>query len=220
MSDDRLQIKICGMTRPEDARAAVRLGVDAVGVVFAESPRRVTAGVARAVAAAARNEARTSGRSIDVFGLFVNERAEVIRQLARDVGFDVVQLHGDEMPGIANDLQGLRLVKAVRVKDHAALHEIERYWSTGWFEAVLLDAYSEKARGGTGKTFDWSVAEEAAKTVRVILAGGLKADNVREAASRVAPAMVDVSSGVESSPGVKDHASMARFINEARAAPR
>jgi len=220
MTDERLQVKICGMKRPEDAREAVRLGADAVGVIFAESPRRVTADQARAVVAAARDEARTSGRAIDVFGLFVNEHVDTIRELAREVGFDVAQLHGDELPGIANELKGLRLVKAVRVKDLDSLHEIERYWSTGWFEAMLLDAYSEKARGGTGKTFDWAVAEKAVKTVRVILAGGLTPDNVREAVRRVQPAMVDVSSGVESSPGVKDHAKMKRFVEEARSASR
>lgn len=212
-------VKICGIRRPEDARAAVRLGTDAIGVVFAESPRRVTVDEARAVVDAARAEAQARERRVDVFALFVNESAEVIRDLQASVGFDVAQLHGDESIAFAAGLGGIRVVKAVRVRDHSSLADVQVCVESGACEAVLLDAHDDRVRGGSGKVFDWSVAREAARGARIILAGGLNPDNVHEAVVRVRPYMVDVSSGVETAPGVKDHALVRRFIEEARRSP-
>ena len=215
-----VRVKICGLTRPEDARAAVRAGADAVGLIFAESRRRVSLDKAKAVALAAREEAAALGREIDVFGVFVNETPARMIEIAREVPLDVVQLHGDEEPEIARELPGLRLVEVVRVRGAESLEEIRELSASGAFEAVLLDTYSEAARGGTGKTLDWDVAAEAAQRAPIILSGGLTPENVAEAVRKVRPAMVDASSGVERAPGVKDRALVERFVREAKAAHR
>ena len=213
-----VRVKICGLKRPAQARAAVSAGADAVGVVFAESPRQVALEEAKEVATAARDEAAKAGRTIEAWGVFVNEEAGRIIELARGVPLDVVQLHGDETVELARTLGGLRLVKAVRVMDAGALEEIARLVASGAFEAVLLDSFDERARGGTGRTFDWEVAREACRYHRIVLAGGLSPANVAEAVRRVRPWMVDASSGVESAPGEKDAALVERFVSEARSA--
>lgn len=233
MEGETVRVKICGIRRPEDARAAVRAGADAVGLVFAESPRRVTLEEARPLAAAAREEAAQLGRAVEVWGVFVNEEAEKIVELAGEVPLDVIQLHGDETLEFARALGGLRLVRAVRVRDAGAAGDIERLAASGAFEAVLLDSFDERARGGTGRGFDWEVAREAAERLsarnagrsataqagaRVVLAGGLGPANVGGAVRRVRPWMVDASSGVESAPGQKDPALFERFVGEARSA--
>ncbi len=213
-----VRVKICGLTRPEDARAAVRAGADAVGLIFAESKRRVSLEGAKAVARAAGEEAAALGREIDVFGVFVNESPARMIEIASEVPLDVVQLHGDEEPGIARELAGLRLVKVVRVRGAESLEEIRELSASGAFEAVLLDTYSEAARGGTGKTLDWETAAEAARGAPIILSGGLTPENVAEAVRKVRPAMVDASSGVERAPGEKDSGLVVRFVSEAMAA--
>lgn len=212
-----VRVKICGLTRPEDARAAVRAGADAVGIIFAESKRRVSLEGAKTVARAAREEADDLGRGIDVFGVFVNESPARMIEIAREVPLDVIQLHGDEEPEIARELAGLRLVKVVRVRGAESLAEIRELSASGAFEAVLLDTYSDAARGGTGKTLDWEIAAEAARGAPIILSGGLTPENVAEAVRRVRPAMVDASSGVERAPGEKDHGLVTRFVREAKA---
>ena len=214
----RVRVKICGLRRADDARVAVRAGADAVGVVLAESPRRATPDEAKAVAAAAREEAARLGRGVEVWGVFVNERAERVAELARSVPLDVAQLHGDETAEFARGLAPLRAVKAVRVRGPESLPEIERLAASGAFEALLLDAFDESARGGTGKTFDWDVAAAAARGGRVVLAGGLTSANVAEAVRRVRPWMVDASSGVELSPAEKDAALVEAFVRQAKAA--
>ncbi len=220
---DAVRVKICGLRRPEDARVAVRAGADAVGLVFAEGPRRVTPEEASIVAAAAREEAARLGGGVEAWGVFVNEGPARIRELARGVPLDVIQLHGDEELDFARELAPLRLVKAVRVRDASALEEIERLSASGAFEAVLLDSYDEGARGGTGRTFDWDVARAAAERLRgkgprVMLAGGLRPGNVGDAVRRVRPWMVDTSSGVERAPGEKDSVLVERFVREVRSA--
>jgi phosphoribosylanthranilate isomerase len=214
----RLRVKICGVRRPWDAREAVRAGADAVGVILAESPRRASPDEAGAVARAAREEAEALGRAVDVFGVFVDEEPARILEIARLVPLDVAQLHGDEGPGVAGPLAGLRLVKAVRVRGPESTEEIELYAGAPGFEAVLLDSFDETARGGTGRAFDWEVAAAASRRARVILAGGLAPSNVAEAVRRVRPFMVDASSGVERAPGVKDAALVREFVAKARAA--
>lgn len=220
-----VRVKVCGLRRPEDARTAVRAGADAVGLVFAESPRRVTLDEAKAVAASAREEAARARRPVEAWGVFVNEEAGRIVELAREVPLDVIQLHGDETLELARALGGMRLVRAVRVRDAGALRDIERLASSGAFEAVLLDSFCERPpagqvgpRGGTGRTFDWDVAREASRHHRVVLAGGLAPANVRGAVRRVRPWMVDASSGLESAPGEKDAALIERFVTEAKSA--
>ncbi|MHC4253212.1 MAG: phosphoribosylanthranilate isomerase [Planctomycetota bacterium] len=215
-------MKICGLRAPEHARVAVRSGADAVGLVFAPSPRRVTLEEARAVARAGREEAEGLGRAVEAWGVFVDDPPERIRELARGVPLDVVQLHGDETPDfareLARELPAVRLVRAVRVRGGDSLDEVRELLASGLFEAVLLDSYDERARGGTGRTFDWDVARAAALGGRVVLAGGLTPDNVCEAVRRVRPWMVDASSGVESAPGRKDPRLIERFVAEARKA--
>ena len=213
-----VRVKICGLTRADDARAAVRSGADVVGLIFAESKRRVSPEQAKAVASAAREKAAGLGRAVDVFGVFVNETAARMAEIARDVPLDVIQLHGDEAAGIAGGLPGLRLVKVVHVRGKESLAEVRDFAASGVFEAVLLDTFSESARGGTGKTLDWSVAAEAARECPVILSGGLTPRNVREAVLEVRPMMVDASSGVEGCPAEKDHALIDSFVREAKAA--
>jgi len=215
---DGTRVKICGMRRPGDARAAVRAGTDAVGIVFAESPRRATPDEARAVADAARDEAAKLGREVEVWGVFVNESRERVAEIARAVPLDVAQLHGDETEAFARSLAPLRAVKAVRVRGPETLAEIESLTASDVYEALVLDSYDERARGGTGKTFDWDVAAEAARRARVVLAGGLTPANVAEAVRRVRPWAVDTSSGVERSPGEKDLAAVEAFVRSAKGA--
>ncbi|MHC4250073.1 MAG: phosphoribosylanthranilate isomerase [Planctomycetota bacterium] len=213
-----MRVKICGLRRPDDARVAVRAGADAVGVILAPSPRRATLDDARGVAAAAREEAAALGREVEVWGVFVNESADRVAEIARTVPLDVAQLHGDETEDFARALVPFRTVKAVRVRGPESLGEIERLDASGIFEAILLDTYDERARGGTGKTFDWDVAAAAAERVRVVLAGGLSPSNVEEAVRRVRPWMVDASSGVERSPGEKDSGAVEAFVRFAKGA--
>lgn len=202
-----MRVKLCGMTRPEDARAAERYGADAIGFVFAESPRRVTAEQARTISEAV-------GPFVTRVGVFVDAGIEAIRRVLKEVRLDVVQLHGNETPAEAEAVRslGVRVVKAIRVRDAGSLAGLAAYD----VDAFLLDAYVPGVAGGTGRTFEWALAEEAARRYPVILAGGLTPENVAEAVAAVRPYAVDTSSGIESSPGVKDHERMREFITRAR----
>jgi len=204
-----LRVKICGITNPRDAVAAAEAGADAIGLVFAESPRRVTVGQARAILAALPPY-------VTPVALFVDEPAEVVRDTCGQLGIRTVQLHGDEPPDMARALDGLCVVKAFRIRTQADLAPLESYPAAAW----LLDSKVEGRRGGTGVTFDWNLAAEAAKRGRVILAGGLTPDNVAEAVRIAKPYGVDASSGVESEPGRKDKARLEAFVAAARGATR
>jgi phosphoribosylanthranilate isomerase len=188
------RVKICGVTRPDDARMAAELGAWAVGFVFwPRSPRAVSVEQARAIVA---------GLSplVTPVGVFVDQTADEVNAVAARVGLGLVQLHGHETPAMARALSG-RVIKAVALGDEGAADELER-----WPEAlVLLDAHDPARRGGTGRTIDWDAAAVIARRRPVVLAGGLRPENVAEAVARVRPAAIDVSSGVETSPGVKDH---------------
>lgn len=206
-------VKICGITRVEDALAAAELGATAVGFVF-------WAGSSRAVEpAAAKLIAAELGVAVLAVGVFVNESTARINAIAREVGLAVVQLHGDEP---ADDIEHIDrpVIRAVRLgPDKEASPSIEeRLAGVPASATLLLDAWHPEYRGGSGQTVDWDVAAAIAARRRTILSGGLHAGNVAAAVRRVAPYGVDVSSGVEKAPGIKDAKSMAAFIEAVRTA--
>lgn len=208
-------VKFCGLTRPEDARVAAELGARYLGVIFAGGPRTLTPENAREVL-------RTRG-SAQAVGVFATSDVSLIARTAAVAGLDVIQLHND--PGV----ELLSAVKrevdrpvwaVVRVRGGelpASMHDL-----FDAADAVLLDTKSVSALGGTGETFDWSVTAARLGRLRrgaaLILAGGLTSENVAEAVATLSPDVVDVSSGVESAPGVKDHELMRRFALAARGA--
>jgi phosphoribosylanthranilate isomerase len=201
-----VHVKICGVTRLEDALLAARLGADAIGFNFWPRSKRH---VAPADAAAM---VRGLPAGIATFGVFVDPtRDELLAAVARS-GVGAVQLHGDEPPGLCVGLP-VPAVKAIRVSDRHALAQLASYE----VQAFLLDSASP-GYGGSGRTFDWSLAAEVARELPVLLAGGLTPENVAEAVRTVRPLGVDVASGVESAPGVKDAARMEAFIRRAKEA--
>lgn len=202
-----VKVKVCGITNVNDGMACATMGADFIGFVFAPSPRRVTPEQARAVIDQLPVPVKT-------VGIFVNEDPEKIRQIRGFCGLDAVQLHGDESEDMVAELGG-SVIKALRVGSHGE-PDPNAYPNA----TLLLDAYCPQARGGTGTTFDWNLAAATAKRRRVILAGGLTPENVIEAVQTVHPYAVDVSSGVESAPGRKDHAKLERFIRRAKAHAR
>jgi phosphoribosylanthranilate isomerase len=184
-------VKICGITRPEDADAAVKAGADAIGFVFwPGSPRFVDPYRARAIAV-------TLPPFVTTVGVFVNQPIEYVTGVASLVRLSAVQLHGDETIEYAAALSR-PVVKAMSLGDDRV---------TAWPApmTVLLDVHDPVRRGGTGRTIDWTAAAAVAAGRRILLAGGLTPDNVAEAVARVRPFGIDVSSGVERAPGVKDH---------------
>jgi phosphoribosylanthranilate isomerase len=189
-------VKICGITRVEDARAAVDAGANAVGLVFwPESPRFVDPYRARVIV-------RSLPPFVTAVGLFVNQPREYITAVASLVRLGVIQLHGDETVAFAASLN-MPVIKAVPADQADA-------WPAQ--TTLLLDAYDPVKRGGTGRTIDWNAAAAIAGRRRILLAGGLTPDNVAEAIARVRPFGIDVSSGVERSPGVKDHDRIGRLF--------
>ena len=198
-------IKICGLTRPDDARRAVEAGATAIGMVFwAGSPRAVTLAKAETIVAAV-------GGDVLTVGVFVDAAREEIDHVMRSVPLGAAQLHGDESPAFVDTLPW-PVIKAVAVPAEGSLPDLSPWGGV----RVLLDTHDAERRGGTGRLVDWARAAALAATRPVILAGGLRPDNVAEAVTRVRPAGIDVSSGVEQSPGVKDEARMRAFIEAAR----
>ena len=199
----RTRIKICGITRVEDARIAVDLGADAIGLVFyAASPRKVSLDQAPAIIAAIPP-------FVTVVGLFVDPAQELVESVLRGCSLSLLQFHGDEAPDFCRGF-GLPYIKAARVRADADLVQyLSRYHAAqGW----LLDAYHDRLYGGTGEPFDWKlIPRDLARPV--ILSGGLTPDNVGAAVRQVRPWAVDVSSGVEAAKGVKDAAKIAAFIS-------
>ena len=186
-------VKICGVTRAEDAAAAVQAGASAIGFVFwPKSPRFVDPFRARALV-------ETLPSFVTPVGLFVNQPAEYINGVASLVRLGAVQLHGDETPDEARPI-ARPIVKAVSVD----APDVIRLWPEN--VTLLIDVHDPQQRGGTGRTVDWDAAARIASQRRAILAGGLTPDNVADAIARVRPFGVDVSSGVEQAPGVKDRA--------------
>jgi len=199
-------IKICGITNIDDALEAVSLGVDALGFIFAPSPRRVNDSAAREII-------RHLPFSIWKVGVFVNEELKQVRRIAADCGLDAVQLHGQEPLEYCRQIP-LWVVKAIGVKDAGSLKEMERYPCA----SILLDAPGTDRAGGTGKAFCWEIALEARKERNFILSGGLNPMNVYQAVQKVRPIGVDVCSGVEKNPGKKDRSKMIEFVKEVRRA--
>ncbi len=199
------KVKICGITNVEDALHAVEAGADALGFVFYDkSPRFVTPHLVRQIVA-------QLPPFVTTVGLFVNEPVARIRRTMADARLDVVQLHGDEVPADCL-VEPHRVIKALRVRDATSLEGADRYQVS----ALLLDAWSEEHYGGTGLSFDWQLATEAAGRRPLILAGGLNPGNVIDAVRQVRPYAVDVSSGVEERPGKKNHQKVTEFISRAR----
>jgi phosphoribosylanthranilate isomerase len=202
----RTRVKICGITRESDAQAAVECGADAIGLVFyPPSPRFVSLEQASAIAAALPPFVTT-------VGLFVNADAQTIAEAVACAGLDLIQFHGNECPDYCAQ-HGRPWIRALRMKEDLDLLQSAEAFSAG--RGLLLDAYRAGIPGGTGQTFDWArIPDELAG--RIVLAGGLDADNVGDAVRRVRPYAVDVSGGVESAPGIKDPRKIARFVEAVR----
>ena len=198
----RTRIKICGITRAEDARVAVESGADAIGLVFyPPSPRNVSPDQARAIISAIPP-------FVTVVGLFVDPAADQVEAALRACSINLLQFHGDEAPEFCGSF-GLPYIKAARVRADADLVQYLSPFSAaqGW----LLDAYHDRLYGGTGASFDWNLIPQGLARP-VILSGGLTPENVGAAVRQVRPWAVDVSSGVEATKGIKDAAKIAAFI--------
>jgi phosphoribosylanthranilate isomerase len=205
-----VRVKICGITHPDDALAAVRAGADALGFVFCEtSVRCVQPEVAARIV-------QMLPPFVAKVGLFVDASEEFVRSVIARCGFDTVQFHGDESPEFCKKF-AVKVIKAFRMRDERSLAALPNYAA----DAYLLDSYVPGKPGGTGEQFNWDLAVRAKRVGRpIVLAGGLNSENVGQAVRQVQPYAVDVSSGVELKPGRKDHARMAIFIDAAKAAAR
>jgi len=203
------RVKICGITSVEDAAAAVDAGADALGLVFVPGTPRV---IGREVA-----EQIVAGIPplVTTVGVFVDQPLEEILSVIARCRLQAVQLHGNEPAALSREIP-VKVIKAIRVRDGADLGEITTYPA----HAFLLDAFVEGRPGGTGTTIPWDLARQAKGRVPVILSGGLRPDNVAQAVRAVRPFAVDASSGVETSPGRKDHRKVRDFIAAVREADR
>ncbi len=200
----RTRVKVCGLTRPEDALAAARLGADAIGIIFyPPSPRGVDIDAARRVRAAVPP-------FVTVVGVFVDPEPDFVRRAIAEVALDMVQFHGDEPPEFCQAF-GRPYLKAVRVREDVDLNRFARRYASA--RALMLDSYERGMKGGTGKTFDWSLIPDELE-LPFILAGGLTPENVAEAVASVSPFAVDANGGVEASPGIKDPVKIEAFIRE------
>lgn len=209
----KTRIKVCGITRPEDGVDAARAGADAIGLnFFPASPRVITIAQANRILA-------VLPPFVTTVGLFVNASELEVRDVLANVRLDVLQFHGDEDPQFCESFNRPYL-KAIRMRaDTDLAGMLRRYHSA---QGILVDAWHETMRGGTGQAFDWNLLDSAARNEgfrnRLILAGGLQPDNVAQAITRTKPWAVDVSSGVESAPGIKEPELVRRFIEAVRSA--
>ncbi len=199
--------KVCGITNPGDAREAADVGADAIGLIFARSPRRVDVEEARRISIALPDD-------ILKVGVFVDADPEQVLRTAREVGLNLAQLHGDETPETVSAIRGVGLpvMKAVRVRNAEALKILRGYEA----DLFLLDAWSARARGGTGETFDWELAKSLKGHDNIVISGGLSPENVREAIEFFEPYGVDASSSLEERPGEKDGERVRRFVRAAK----
>jgi phosphoribosylanthranilate isomerase len=206
-----MRVKFCGITRLEDAQEAARLGAWAIGLNHhRESPRYCEPAAAVEIAAAMK-------RRLEIVGVFVDPTLDELAAAAEDEGLTMLQLHGDEGPALCREAArrtGCKIIKATRVRSAAHVRAAEAFRT----DFHLLDAHTAGVRGGSGESFDWELLAARRSTVPLILAGGLRPDNVAEAIAAARSFAVDVASGIESAPGVKDHALMAAFAEAANAA--
>lgn len=204
-----IKVKVCGITNAEDAQAAVDAGADALGFIFYEkSPRYVVPAVATRIIA-------ELPPLVMPVGVFVNEGLATVRSIMDTCGLAMAQLHGDEHASYCRELSR-PAIKALRLKDRTSLLAVAEYQGRGGVRGFIIDSSSEMAYGGTGQVADWALAADVAKSTRILLAGGLTPANVAEAIRTVRPYGVDVSSGVESAPGKKDHTKVRAFLEAVR----
>jgi len=199
-----IQIKICGITQPEQGRAIAQQGADALGLICVrQSPRYVTPAQIQAIVAALPER---DGRSPETVGVFVNASIDEILTIAKPASLTTVQLHGEESPEFCQQLRercpSLKLMKAFRVRQPEVLEQVDAYTSV--VDSLLLDAYHPGQYGGTGRSLDWSTLQGFRPALPWYLAGGLTPENVVEAIALARPDGIDLSSGVEHSPGHKD----------------
>ena len=200
------KVKICGITRAEDARRAVELGAWALGLIFApHSPRACPPQTAQEIAGELR-------RRVELAGVFVNATLDEVAAMAEACFLSMVQLHGDEGPAYCAEVArrtGCKVIKAARIRDAASLRALRAFR----VDYRLLDTYVPGRRGGTGHSFDWELARGLDRSVPVIVSGGLTADNVAEAIAAVRPFAVDTASGTEAAPGRKDEGKLLAFFH-------
>lgn len=206
-----VRLKFCGITNLEDAQAAVELEPWAIGMIFwPSSPRACDPGVGQQIGARLRREA-------ELAGVFVNSSIDEVAALAEVVPLSLIQLHGDEGPSFCVEVArrtGARVIKARQVRSMSDVRDLDRFHT----DFHLLDAHTPGKRGGTGEVFDWELANtRLRKEVPLILSGGLSAENVGDAITAVRPYAVDVASGTEASPGIKDHDKLTAFAEAVQA---
>ena len=209
MSTDAPRIKLCGITSRDDALLAVDAGAWAVGcILWPASPRVCDPAEAARIAAAVRRRAH-------VCGVFVNATLDHVAGMVDGIGLTMVQLHGDEGPAFCSEVArrtGAKVVKAAAVRGLADIRALETFHT----DYHLLDAHRPGMRGGTGETFDWELVRTRRSKIPLVLSGGLSPENVAEAIVAVHPFAVDTASGTEASPGVKDPAKVAAFVEAVR----
>ncbi len=206
---NKIKVKICGITNKKDAHDALSAGADAIGFVFAKSPRQVSAAEVKAIVG-------SLGPWVFTVGVFVNESPAQIKKIAQACGLSAVQLHGSENPKSMRQFNFSRVIKAFRVDENFKSKDARQYKA----DAYLFDTKVAGAYGGTGRSFDWKLFKKnmgmAFDRIPVIISGGLGVNNVEEAVSVLRPYGVDVSSGVEQKPGKKSFALMKEFVARAK----
>ena len=203
------KVKICGITNSQDSQVAVNAGADALGFVFyKQSPRYVKPKIVKSIVTELPPFVLT-------VGVFVNEELAIVRDIMVECGLALAQLHGDETPAFCEAL-GHPVLRGIRLRDRGTFLAMAEYKGRAGVRGFVVDAFSESGFGGTGQRADWSLAAEAAQSSPILLAGGLTPENVQEAIQNVRPYGVDVSSGVEASPGKKDPAKVMAFVRVAK----
>jgi phosphoribosylanthranilate isomerase len=200
------KVKICGITNLEDALEAVNNGYDALGFIFADSPRKINIEAAEYIL-------KALPPFTNCVAVFMNENPAVIKNILKNCPFDTIQFHGEENPQVLMQFKPQKkIIKSIRVKNEQSIDLIEEYKEA---DAFLLDTYVKDIAGGTGQVFDWQIARTAKKYNKpIILSGGLNPENIQEAIKSIDPFAVDVSSGVEEHPGKKSRTLMKDFIKK------
>jgi len=210
---ETVRVKICGITRPEDAELAVSLGAWAIGLIFHEpSPRKVDLETAATIGAEFKRQA-------EVVGVFVNRDLAEVAEVADACSLSMLQLHGDEGPVYCDELRrrtGLKIMKAARVRDAASLQALNAFRHVDYH---LVDAHHPDLFGGTGETFDWELLRGRRSKVPLVLSGGLTPENVHDGILVTQPWAVDTASGTEREPGIKDPAKVEAFFRAAELVP-